>query len=68
MVGEGSDHRLHRILEEFAKVKVDSRGRISLPSRFMATLGITAGDDLYIKITNSRLEIYTTKTLDRAAD
>ena len=68
MVGERSEHRLYGILERFARVRVDSRGRISLPKRFMDRLGVATGDDLYIKITPSKLEIYTTKTLDEATE
>jgi len=48
------------------KVKISSKGQISIPARFRKKLAVNTGDEVNIIESDDHLVIYPLKTLDKA--
>jgi len=58
---------IEEILSKFAKTRVDDRGRIYVPKAFRERLAIKEEDEVYIKLEEDHLKVYTAKFLRREA-
>jgi len=56
---------IEEILSKFAKTMVDDRGRIYVPKAFRERLAIKEEDEVYIKLEEDHLKVYTAKFLSR---
>ena len=56
---------IEEILSKFAKTMVDDRGRIYVPKAFRERLGIKEEGEVYIKLEEDHLQVYTAKFLGR---
>ncbi len=58
---------IEEILSKFAKTMVDDRGRVYIPKTFRERLTIKEGDEVYIKLEEDHLKVYTAKFLSKEA-
>jgi len=56
---------IEEILRNFAKTMVDDRGRIYVPKAFRERLAIKEEDEVYIKLEEDHLKVYTAKFVSK---